>query len=60
MRVYRSNNCIYCVLDWLVIGVSLTHPGGKVGRLVAILSAELLAQLAEHWGSNPRSLVQAR
>ena len=41
-----------------------THPGGKVGsygrtELVAILSAGLLAQLAEHWGTNPRSLFQA-
>ena len=41
--------------------VSITQSGevGQMGDQWLSLSAGLLAQLAEHWGTNSRSLVQA-
>ena len=50
-------------MGWQVVGFLSDPPRRRwvnMGGLVAILSAGLLAQLAEHWGTNPRSLVQAQ
>ena len=52
-----------CWVGWSLVvqavGCSLNHSEGKVAQIANSLSAALLAQLAEHWDTNPKSLVQA-